>query len=95
MKKLTTILAVLAMSSVFVVAAEKPADGGKKRDPEAAFKKIDGDSNSKVSLEEFKNSPMGKKDAAKAEEIFKKKDKDSDGSLTLEEFSAGGKKKDK
>ena len=68
--------------------ADKP-----KADPAEVFKKLDTNGDGKISLEEWKAGPMGKKDPAKAEEIFKKKDKDGDGSLTLEEFSAGGGKK--
>jgi Ca2+-binding EF-hand superfamily protein len=69
---------------------EKKADGEKpKRDPAEAFKKLDANNDSKVSLEEFKAKA---KDAAKAEEAFGKKDKDGDKNLTLEEFSAAGKK---
>ena len=89
MKALTTIIAVLAMSTFAVNAqdakAEKP-----KQDPEAFFKKKDANADGKVSKEEF---TKGAKDAAKAEASFTAKDKDKDGNLTLEEFKAGGKKK--
>lgn len=64
-----------------------------KADPEKMFKKLDSNSDGKVSAEEFKASPGAQKDLAKAEASFAKKDKDSDKSLTLEEFSAMGKKK--
>ena len=75
----------------------KPADPAKpKPDPEKVFKKLDTDGDGSISLEEFKASPRGQKDPAKAEEFFKKKDKDGDGKLSLEEFKAeGGKKKAK
>jgi Ca2+-binding EF-hand superfamily protein len=77
-------------------AAPAAGDAAKpKRDPAEVFKKLDTNGDGKVSLEEFKAGPAGKKDPAKAEEIFKKKDKDNDGSLTLEEFSAAGGKKNK
>ena len=66
-----------------------------KRDPAEVFKKIDGNSDNALTLEEFKTGPLGKKDPAKAEEAFKKRDKDNDGKLSLEEFKAhAGKKKD-
>jgi Ca2+-binding EF-hand superfamily protein len=64
-----------------------------KRDSAEAFKKLDTNGDGKISLDEFKAGPMGKKDPAKAEEMFKKKDTDGDGFLSLEEFSAGGGKK--
>ncbi len=90
MKTLTTLLAVLAMSTLVVSAAD-PAKP--KADPEKAFKKLDANGDGKVTAEEFKASPAAQKDAAKAEASFAKKDKDGDKSLTLEEFSAMGKKK--
>lgn len=92
MKTLTSTLAVLALSVAFATAADAEK---KKGNPEQAFKKIDANSDNSVTLEEFKNSPRGKKDAAKAEEFFKKKDKDNDGKLSLEEFTPKEKKKDK
>ena len=110
MKSITSILAALALGTTLATAAdEKPAapaaggdakpaagaDAKPKRDPAEVFKKLDANGDGKVSLEEFKAGPAGKKDPAKAEEIFKKKDKDGDGFLTLEEFSAAGGKKNK
>jgi Ca2+-binding EF-hand superfamily protein len=62
-----------------VVAAEKP-----KRDPKSTFKKMDKNSDSKVTKEEFSAVV---KDAAKAEKTFAKLDKNGDGSLSLEELS--------
>jgi Ca2+-binding EF-hand superfamily protein len=93
MKLVITTFAALAMASTLALAedAKPEAKGDKpKRDPAEVFKKIDGNSDSTVTLEEFK---AGKKDAAKAEEVFKKRDKDGDGKLSLEEFKAGGGKK--
>ena len=91
MKLITTFAAVvLAGTFAFAEEAKPEAKGDKpKRDPEAVFKKLDANSDSAVSLEEFKT---GKKDAAKAEENFKKRDKDGDGKLSLEEFKGPGKK---
>ena len=57
------------------------------------FKKLDKDSDGKVTLEEFKESPMAKRDGAKPEEMFSKRDKNGDKSLSLEEFSAPREKK--
>jgi hypothetical protein len=104
MKTIPTILAALALGATLAMADDKPATpatpaappakGEKpKRDPAEAFKKLDTNGDGKISLDEFKAGPLGKKDPAKAEEIFKKKDKDGDGSLSLEEFSAEGGKK--
>jgi len=105
MKSITSILALLAVGTTLAMA-EAPAPGAPaapaapaagdaakpKKDPAEVFKKLDANNDGKISLDEFKAGPAGKKDPAKAEEIFKKKDKDNDGFLTLEEFSAGGKK---
>lgn len=107
MKTIPTILAALALGATLAMADDKPAapatpaapaapaaKGDKpKRDPAEMFKKLDTNSDGKISLDEFKAGPIGKKDPAKAEEIFKKKDKDGDGFLSLEEFSAEGGKK--
>lgn len=108
MKSITSILAALALGTTLATAAdEKPAapaggdakpaaaDAKPKRDPAEVFKKLDANGDGKISLDEFKAGPAGKKDPAKAEEIFKKKDKDGDGFLTLEEFSAHEGKKNK
>jgi Ca2+-binding EF-hand superfamily protein len=96
MKRLTTILAALALGTSFSFAAdEKPAAGGDKpkRDPEAMFKKLDKDNDGKISKEEFKESPMAKRDGAKPDEMFSKRDKDSDGFLSKEELFAPREKK--
>jgi hypothetical protein len=73
----------------------KPAPAAEEKkpaDPEVAFKRMDKDSDGKLTLEEFKGKK--KDDAlAKAETQFKKLDKDSDGKVTLEEFKAGRKPK--
>jgi hypothetical protein len=102
MKSITTILSVLALGATVALAAdEKPAapaapaakTGKPKPDPATIFKKLDTNNDGKVSADEFKAGPMGKKDPAKADELFGKKDKDGDKNLSLEEFSAHGKKK--
>ncbi len=100
MKKITTILSMLAMGSILALAedaaAPKPGDqpagpGGHRRggDPEAFFKKLDSDGDGFISLDEFKAGPMAQKDPAKAEERFKALDTNGDGKVSLEEFKAG------
>ena len=91
MKALTSILAVLALA-VSVNAAEGD-DAKKAANPEAAFKKLDSNSDGSISKEEWAASPMAKKDAAKADKMFASKDKDSNGSISKEEFTAVRKKK--
>jgi hypothetical protein len=98
MKKFITTLATLAVATAFAAAEEpKPAapaetpaaaDAKPKRDPEQNFKKLDTNSDSALSLEEFKQNALGKRDPAKAEAQFKARDKDADGKLNLEEFKA-------
>lgn len=95
MKSLITSLAALAMAANLAIAEDAKPDATKekpKRNPEDVFKKLDSNSDSSVSVDEFK---AGRKDPAKAEEMFKKRDKDGDGKLTLEEFKAHAPKKDK
>lgn len=92
MKQLLCSLVVLAMGLGMVGMARAAEEKPKKQfDPEAAFKKMDKNSDGKLSLDEFKGK---KKDEAlaNAEKVFKAKDKDGDGSLTLEEFKATIKK---
>ena len=88
-----SILAIAASLSYGEEPAAKP-DKHKAPNPEAIFKKLDANSDGSVSLDEFKASPRGQKDPAKAEAAFKKLDADSNGSLSLDEFKAGGPKKD-
>jgi Ca2+-binding EF-hand superfamily protein len=95
MKALTTTLALLAIAGLSMAAEDgkkKPEGGKPKMNPEEMFKKLDKDSNGKVSKEEFLASPGAKKDAAKAEERFGKMDKDKNGSLSLEELTPKKKK---
>jgi Ca2+-binding EF-hand superfamily protein len=90
MKRFLSLALVAALFSPGILTAQEK----KKPDPEAQFKRMDKNSDSKLSLDEFKGKRTGDK-ATKAEEQFKKRDKDSDGFLSLEEFKAGGKKKPK
>lgn len=77
-------LALCLGFTIPVLAADKP-----KKDPEAAFKKLDTNSDGKVSKDEFKAKA---KDAEKADKAFAKMDKNSDGFLSLEEFTPKPKK---
>lgn len=89
MKTLLTVLAALSATALVATAADEAKPEAKKRDPEAAFKKLDANGDNAVTLEEFK---AARKDAAKAEAAFSKRDKDGDGKITLEEFKAPAKK---
>ena len=103
MKSITSILTALALGTTLAVAAdEKPATPATKteatkgaekpkQEPAEVFKKLDTNSDGKVSAEEWNASAKAKKDPAKAAATFAQRDKDGDKSLTLEEFS-GGKK---
>ena len=70
-------------------AAAPAAEAKVHHTPEEAFKMLDKNNDGSISLDEFKASPRGQKDATKAEEHFKKLDTNSDGKVTLEEFKAG------
>lgn len=72
--------------SVSVSAADKP-----KPDAEATFKKLDKNSDGKLSLEEMTGKKTGE-DADKVKKAFKRLDTNKDGSLSLEEFKARTKK---
>jgi Ca2+-binding EF-hand superfamily protein len=90
--KLTLILSALLMGASFSFAADAPKGDKPKMTPEEQFKKLDKNSDGKLSKEEF----LGKKEGeakTKAETAFTAKDTDKDGSLSLAEFSAQGKKK--
>lgn len=97
MKQINTFVATLsALVALSASSALAKEEGEKKKaSPEAAFKKLDANADSKISEEEFLASPAAQKDAEKAKARFKALDKDSDGSLTLEEFSAAPEKKKK
>jgi Ca2+-binding EF-hand superfamily protein len=84
MKTLTSLLSVLALSASISLAADEAKPEKPKVSPEEAFKKLDKDSDGKLSLDEYR----GRKEASEAEAKFKELDKDGDGKLSLEEYSA-------
>ncbi len=91
MKILPTIIAALLAPAAIATAVDEVKPEGKKRDPEAMFKKMDTNADNTLTLEEFQ---VGKKDPDKAATNFGKRDKDGDGKVTLEEFKTMGKKKE-
>ena len=94
MKRIITTIAALAISAMFIQAADeakKPEGEKKKANPEEAWKKIAGDKES-VTKEEFTAHAKKPEAKTKAEELFAKKDANHDGKLTKEEFLAHGKK---
>lgn len=79
MKKLAwAVMAAVCVSS-FGFADEEP-----KPDPNAAFNKLDANSDGKLSFEEFK----GTRDEERARKAFDRNDKNKDGSLSADEFNA-------
>lgn len=93
MKTCIQTLGILAIAASLSFAEDEAPKGKKGHNPEQMFKKIDSDSSGSLSLEEFKESPMGKKAGDKAENRFKALDTDSNGSVTSEELMAGRKAK--
>jgi Ca2+-binding EF-hand superfamily protein len=66
-----------------VQAADKAEQRQAKRDPAALFKKLNANSDSKLSKEEFKSGNLG---GEKAEQLFDRLDADKDGAVSAEEF---------
>ena len=79
---------MLVAACTVAIAAPALADKPKKSRDEI-FKKMDKDSDGKLTFEEFK----GKRKEDKAKKAFDRMDVNGDAALTLEEFKAGPKKK--
>ena len=97
MKSILLTLLAVPFLAIAVHAEDKPGKpagepGAKpdkpKMDPAEAYKKMDKDSDGKLTIEEFKATPRWKKDPTKADEMFKRRDKDASGDISLEEFTA-------
>ena len=96
MKRLLTWVCMLGFLASLIgqAAAEDKKPEKKKADPEAVFKKMDKDSDGKLTLEEFKAGKKGKA-LENAEKQHARLDKNKDGAVTLEEFKARGQAKKK
>lgn len=81
MKSISKILAIVAIAVTPAIAADAAA-------LEAAFKKLDTNTDGTLSLDEYKASPEGVKDPEKAQRAFKKLDTDTDGTVSLDEYKA-------
>lgn len=87
--RIVAALTVLAIcSGATFVAAEDKKDQANDARVEASFKRLDTNSDGKLTLEEYKAGKTAEA-AAKAETEFKHMDKNNDSSLTYAEFKAG------
>jgi Ca2+-binding EF-hand superfamily protein len=87
-----TLAALLASSSIaFAGPAGKGAKKGEKkdRDPVEVFKKLDANSDSQLTFDEFK----GKREEARARKAFDRMDANKDGVLKSDEFKLPERKK--
>jgi len=92
-----SLLTITVLSSSFATAADKKKKAAPITDPEVLFKNVDGDSNGKLTLEEFKQikahlpTPKVKKNEkappeVDLEKIFTQLDRNSDKVLLMDEF---------
>jgi len=88
MKKFLTLALAAGLCAPLMLSAQDK----KNQDPEAVFKRLDKNSDNKLSKEEYLGNTEGEK-KTKKEDRFKNLDKDKDSYLSLEEFKAGVKKK--
>ena len=97
---ITVALATMFASGANVEVAEKKKPANSAIKHAELFKKLDANSDGKVSFEEFRKLPdflpkpkkeKGTKGHPELEKVFKHLDKNSDGVLSLEEFKEFGK----
>ena len=88
MKKFLALALAAGCCAPLVLSAQDK----KNQDPEAVFKRLDKNSDNKLTKEEYVGNTEGEK-KTKKEDRFKNLDKDKDNFLSLEEFKAGMKKK--
>ena len=88
MKKFLTLALAAGLCAPLVLSAQDK----KNQDPEAVFKRLDKNSDNKLSLEEYLGNTEGEK-KTKKENRFKTLDANKDNALSLDEFKAGAKKK--
>jgi Ca2+-binding EF-hand superfamily protein len=89
MKKFLALALAAGVCAPFVLSAQDK----KPQDPEAAFKRMDKNSDNKLSLEEYMGNTQEADKKTKKENRFKALDTNKDNSLDLAEFKAGAKKK--
>ncbi len=98
MSKLWSSMLILAVALFVVVgpagAADEKKDGKKRERPSAEqiFKKLDADSDGKITADELAKSRRFDGDTDKAAAAIKRMDTDKNGSVSLEEFTAAIKK---
>jgi Ca2+-binding EF-hand superfamily protein len=83
---------VLALAAGFCAPLVLSAQDKKNQDPEAVFKRLDKNSDNKLSKDEYLGNSEGEK-KTKKEDRFKRFDKDKDNFLSLEEFKESAAKK--
>lgn len=89
MKKFLALALAAGVCAPFVLSAQDK----KNQDPETAFKRMDKNSDNKLSLEEYMGNTQEADKKTKKENRFKNLDSNKDNFLSLDEFKAGAKKK--
>lgn len=93
MKKLLAGLTALSLyAGVCALPSFAAADDKPKTTPEERFKKLDKNSDGKLSWDEFKGKQTDEEKLKTAKATFEKKDTDKDMHLSLEEYKAPVKK---